>query len=293
MAARRYNPCVRRRPGALAAAVLVVLAVLLAWGALAVPAPSAFAEEGTSSSQATSPKASSALSSSSAAQAGSSAAETDAPSAAQAQETQAQTQGDAQEGDQEGAQGGTQEGAQQEGSSRQSSVAAPKPVDNPANIVNPHQTPDNSFLYDTSIDELTNADASFQGNVVQVMGEVVGDSLAAEEDPGKHWITLETLEADRASSISVLIDDEYLGLTDSYGNYHTVGTILQVRGTYYLTCPSHEGIMDIHADTVVLVSAGSVIEERLDVSKFIPGVLLVVFGLALTVLFNHLREREL
>ena len=160
------------------------------------------------------------------------------------------------------------------------------------NVVNPHQTPDNSFLYDTSIDELTKADASYQGKIVQVMGEAIGDSLIAEEDPGKHWITLETLEEGRASSISVLIDDEFVGLIDYYGGYHSMGTTLQVHGTYYLTCPSHEGIMDIHADRVVLVSPGFTYDEEFSFDKFMPGIFFIILGLALYVLYRNLRERE-
>ena len=189
----------------------------------------------------------------------------------------------------------SEEGEATDGSTAKDQAASsgPTPIDNPSNIVNPHQTPDNSFLYDTSIDELTKADSSFQGNTVQVMGEVIGDSIVAEQDPGKHWITLETLEEGRASSISVLIDDAFLGLIDSYGDYHTIGTILQVRGTYYLTCPSHEGIMDIHADSIVVVNAGSTIQEPLELAKFVPGLLLVAFGIAISVLFSHLREKEL
>ena len=260
--------CVRlRATRAFLLALLVALAVMAVPAMLAVP--DAYAEESSSaasSSAATSSKASSSADAA-AATADGDAADTDAAAPAADAAT-----------------------------SSSSSVQDPSklhPIDALGNVVNPRQTPDNSFLYDTSIDELTKADASFQGNIVQVMGEVIGDSIRAEEDPGKHWITLETLEEGRASSISVLIDDEYLSIIDAYGDYHTRGTILQVRGTYYLTCPSHEGIMDIHADRVELVSSGAVIQEPLELGKFVPGLLLVAFGVAIAVLFNHLREKEL
>ena len=62
------------------------------------------------------------------------------------------------------------------------------------NTVNARQIADNSFLYDTSIYELSQADATYQGNIVQVVGEVVGESIRAEENPGKCWITLEAIE---------------------------------------------------------------------------------------------------
>ena len=160
------------------------------------------------------------------------------------------------------------------------------------NAVDPRQTPDNSFLYDTSIVELTHADSSYQGNIVQVTGEVIGDAIRAEEDPGKHWITLESLEEGSANSISALIDDSYLGLIDTYGAYGRIGTTLQIRGVFHLTCTSHEGIMDIHADTVKLVSPGVTTSHAFNIDEFTPGIAFVVLGLVLVLLYRHLREKE-
>ncbi len=160
------------------------------------------------------------------------------------------------------------------------------------NAVNARQTADNSFLYDTSIYELSQADATYQGNTVQVVGEVVGDAIRSEETSGKYWITLESIEGDHESSISVLIDDEELGLIDTYGGYNREGTTLQVRGIFYLACPSHEGIMDIHAETVTLVARGSVSQDTFNLADFLPGLVLVVIGLVLTLVYTYLRERE-
>ena len=48
------------------------------------------------------------------------------------------------------------------------------------NAVNQTQVPDSSFLYDTSIDELAEADSYFDGQTVQVVGEVVGDRITGD-----------------------------------------------------------------------------------------------------------------
>ncbi len=160
------------------------------------------------------------------------------------------------------------------------------------NTVDARQTADNSFLYDTSIYELSLADATYQGNTVQVVGEVVGDSIRAEGDKGKVWITLESIENDHESSISVLVGEDILGLIDTYGSYNHKGTTLQVRGVFYLACPSHEGIMDIHAENVTLIAKGSVSQDNFDISAFIPGLVLVAIGLVLTLIYTYLRERE-
>ncbi len=164
--------------------------------------------------------------------------------------------------------------------------------EDPENTVNARQTADNSFLYDTSIYELSQADASYQGNTVQIVGEVVGDSVRAEEDPGYCWITLEAIEEEYESSISVLVPEDVLNLIDTYGGYNRTGTALQVRGTFYLACPSHEGIIDIHAESVTLVSRGSATTDELEWGRFVPGIVLVSAGLLLSLLYRLLRERE-
>lgn len=160
------------------------------------------------------------------------------------------------------------------------------------NTVNARQTADNSFLYDTSIYELTQADTSFQGNTVQIVGEVVGDCIIAEEDPEKRWITLEAIEDEYESSISVLVDENSISLIDMYGGYNRKGTTLQVRGTFYLACPSHEGIMDIHAESVTLVARGSETKDVFRFENFIFGGVLILSGLVLTLVYRYLRERE-
>lgn len=160
------------------------------------------------------------------------------------------------------------------------------------NVVNPQQTPDSSFLYDTNIYDLANATASYQGQTVQVTGEVIGDAIIAEEDPGKHWITLDSTDNGKEGSISVLIDDSYLSGIDTYGEYGKVGTTLRVKGTFYLACPTHEGIIDIHADTVNVVERGKVTPEAFDINMFVPGIIACAVGLGLALLFRFLRERQ-
>ena len=160
------------------------------------------------------------------------------------------------------------------------------------NVVNQRQVADNSFLYDTSIYELTQADTTYQGKTVQIVGEVVCDSIRCEEDASKVWITLEEIEGDHESSISVLVSRDTLGLIDTYGAYNKKGTTLQIRGTFYLACPSHEGIFDIHADGVTLIARGSVTQDEFRLDEFIPGLILVIVGGVLTMIYLYLRERE-
>lgn len=160
------------------------------------------------------------------------------------------------------------------------------------NYIDLQQTPESSTLVDTDISELVQAPASLQQTSVQVRGEVVGDALKANPAGTKYWLTFDSLEGEDEGSISVLVDRSVIGLIDTYGSYNKTGTILRVKGTFYVACPSHEGIMDIHAESVTVVEHGSVTQDDFDLDKFVPGFVLCGVGALLAVLYRFLGERQ-
>lgn len=162
---------------------------------------------------------------------------------------------------------------------------------NPDNLVNPQQKPDSSFIYDTSISALQEADSYLNEQTVQVSAEVVGDRLKAEFDPGYCWIVLQSNEENYAE-IPVFLTQEFTELIDTYGSYGRKGTTLQVRGTFHLACPEHEGLTDLHADTVSVVEKGSITQQVLDPKSFIPGGILVLIGGIMVLVFHRMREGQ-
>lgn len=159
------------------------------------------------------------------------------------------------------------------------------------NLVNPQQKPDSSFIYDTSINDLQMADSYLNDQTVQVTGEVVGDRLWAEFDPGYCWIVLQSNDGSYAE-VPVFMTEESTAQIDTYGAYGRKGTTLQVRGTFHLACPEHEGLTDLHADTISVVVKGSITERVLNPSSFIPGISLVVVGLIMLLVFHRMREGQ-
>ena len=166
------------------------------------------------------------------------------------------------------------------------------------NAIDLQQVPDTSFLYDTTIYDLVNLGAS-GGRIqtVAVKGEVVGEPIRAAH--GKYWITLDHVDDDevidgnkKEASISVLVDGSTLQLIDTYGGYNKKGTILRVRGTFYYACTSHEGIMDIHAESVSVSDRGETSVDEFDINEFMPGIVLCVIALALTAVYQFLAERQ-
>lgn len=172
-------------------------------------------------------------------------------------------------------------------------AAVPAYADEPAegdNAVNTQQPSDSSFIYDTSINALSQADSYYDGQTVQVVGEVVGDSIRAGVSGRHRWITLST--PGDSATIAVYMSNEAAAKIDTYGAYDTVGTTLQVRGTFHLVCADHEGLSDLHAEAVTVVEPGKRTPDEFDFSAFIPGIAAVVVGFVLLGVFYWMRERQ-
>lgn len=165
-------------------------------------------------------------------------------------------------------------------------------ADEPAegdNAVNVTQLPDSSFIYDTSITDLSTADTYYDKQTVQVTGEVVGDRITAGD--GRHcWLQLAS--PSDSSTMSVYLTNESADKVDTYGTYGRKGTTLQVRGTFNLACPDHDGASDLHAQVVTVTEKGKATPDEFNINAFIPGAVTVMIGLAMMVVFYLLRERQ-
>lgn len=183
----------------------------------------------------------------------------------------------------------TKENSADDSSSADSKAATDEPSDD--NLINPQQLPDSSFIYSTSIDDLAGADAYFDGQTVQVVGETIGDKINADTTGQYCWITLAS-EDTLNNTISIYMSHEAAKSIDLYGRYGTTGTILQVQGTYHLACSEHEGLSDIHAEHVNVVEKGKVAKTTFDVNAFIPGAVVVAIGVVMIIVYGALRERQ-
>lgn len=165
---------------------------------------------------------------------------------------------------------------------------ADEPADG-ANFVDVTQLPDSSFIYDTSITDLSTADSYYDKQTVQVTGEVVGDRIDAGD--GRHcWIQLES--STDSSTVAVYMTNESADKIDTFGAYGRKGTTLQVRGTFQLACSAHDGVSDLHAQVVSVTEKGKSTPDEFRIEAFFPGFVAVFIGLAMMVVFYMLRERQ-
>lgn len=160
------------------------------------------------------------------------------------------------------------------------------------NRLNPSQLPDSSFIYDATISSLEKADSYLDGQTVQVVGEAVGDRVISESTPNYCWITLEAVDGTYAE-VAVYMTGRASDDIDTYGAYSRTGTTLQVRGTFNLACKDHEGVSDLHASDVTVVSKGHANATPFNMAQVVPGLILVAVGAGLLFAFRRLREHEL
>ncbi len=160
------------------------------------------------------------------------------------------------------------------------------------NQVYVNQLADSSFLYETSIADLAEADSYYEGQTVMVKGEVVGDQVNDENDPNLCWITLQDKEEIR-SVVAVLMTKDQAKSIDTFGAYGRTGTTMQVRGIFHLECDDHQGMSDIHAEEVSAIAQGQTDDDEINPRLLSFGVLSVAVGLILFGVYHYRREKML
>lgn len=160
------------------------------------------------------------------------------------------------------------------------------------NQVSQGSLPDSSFLYDVPISELVTADTFHDGQTVQVQGEAVGDLIADESDSSYCWVSVQEMGVESPAVVSVYMTREFASQIDSWGHYGQQGTTLQVMGTFNLSCVDHQGLSDIHAQTVSVVEQGKEITNEVSSIEFTLAWLFPLVGVCLALYCRHRNEQE-
>ena len=129
------------------------------------------------------------------------------------------------------------------------------------------------------------------GQTVQITCEVVGDIIHAGTDGTHVWLTLASTNPDSDATVVVYLPSSAISIIDTLGAYGKTGTILQVRGTFHLVCPDHEGVSDIHVENVNVVTPGTSSPDTFSWAALQPGILLLVLAGVLLLAFHLLRQR--
>ena len=183
------------------------------------------------------------------------------------------------------------EGASSGANSASAQSAATSVDGNSENIVDPTQRADNSFIYDTTIEDILAETSVHDGRVVQFVGEAIGDCVIADPTGKYCWVTVESMADGSDANVSVYMTVEQAAQIDHYGRYGVTGTTVQVRGTFNQACSEHEGLIDVHTTNVGIVAHGVEHPDTLDLNNFGFGFFLVLVGAMLMAAFYFARER--
>ncbi|WP_373484420.1 hypothetical protein [Acetobacterium sp.] len=130
-----------------------------------------------------------------------------------------------------------------------------------------------------------NAEA-MDGQTVTVTGEAIGEAM----ERGNHaWVNIN--DGTNAMGIWMPLDDAQS--IKVFGNYKHIGDQLQVTGVFNQACAQHGGDVDIHSDSIAVVTPGYATVAVVSSQKIIIGIVLVflalVFGL---IYFKFIKKSD-
>ncbi len=129
---------------------------------------------------------------------------------------------------------------------------------------------------------LENSDA-FDGKIVTVRGEVIGVLVKGDHA----WVNI----LENGYAIGVWCTAEDAEKISVVGDYTHIGDTIEVTGVFHRACPDHGGDLDIHAETLTLISPGHEIPRSLSPFLTALGLILLVTGILVTV-FVRVKKRE-
>ncbi len=135
-----------------------------------------------------------------------------------------------------------------------------------------------------SCQQLVNEAGAWDGKMVSISGEVVGDILHVS---GHVWLNVN----DGTNAIGVWGDS---GLVEEFrivpGRYETIGTRLNIEGEFHRTCSLHSGETDIHLTKAALLKDAEEVAHPVNRGRLIIASSLFALSMLLA-LPGRLRRR--
>ena len=108
--------------------------------------------------------------------------------------------------------------------------------------------------------ELLNSPDLFDGKIIEVEGEAIGEPLLGSDGV---WVNI--LNEGVNLGIFVFNPQEVKGIT-YWGSFRAQGDIIRAKGTFYKECSVHQGV-DLHAYSIEIVEKGSLRKESIPHEK--------------------------
>lgn len=142
------------------------------------------------------------------------------------------------------------------------------------------------FGADISVKELIENAERFDGDVVTVKGEAIGDIMQRKD---KQLVNI--LDNGTAIGVWSSKDMNFKEEIGFVGSYKAKGDLVQVAGVFNRACGMHGGDIDIHANEIKIIKKGERLRYSVDIRRAQIAVLLFAAA-ALALVFNYLRSRK-
>ncbi len=131
------------------------------------------------------------------------------------------------------------------------------------------------------IRELYENGEKYNGKVVIVEGEVIGDLMGKGEE---RWINVKDEFEDFV--IGVVISKNDAVKIENFGKYRTKGDVIRIFGIYNINCSKHYGDRDIHAFKIDVIKKGEKYAEKVKIKKIFLSFILLVITVFITYLYH-------
>lgn len=121
---------------------------------------------------------------------------------------------------------------------------------------------------------------SLNGQEITFQGEVVGDIMPRQDH---YWINV----LSNGTAIGIWITSEQRTRISHSGQYGSKGDQVEIEGLFQQACAEHGGDLDIHANSLVVVSDGSILPQHLNIIRLAvaAGLFILAIG-CLSILFR-------
>ena len=128
------------------------------------------------------------------------------------------------------------------------------------------------------LNQLIEQGAVFDGTVVHVEGEALGEVMAR----GTHgWVNM----SDPSNVMGIWMKLSDAERIQFFGNYKYRGDFIWVEGVFHEACIEHGGDTDIHALTVHVLKQGYPVDEDISQRKILVGIFLSLSTILVAYLF--------
>ena len=136
----------------------------------------------------------------------------------------------------------------------------------------------------TDINKLVNNMNAFDGKVVTIEGEPIGEAM----NRGTYsWINVN----DGTNALGIWLPSSQAERITTFGDYKHKGDTVRISGIFLKNSPEHGGDVEIDCSSLEIIKKGHTVDEELTNVKIITATLLFSIAFMLTYAYFHVVQK--